>query len=41
MGHTTLATTQRYYCDKEQYTASVEMREFWSKNTDNGGVKNQ
>ena len=31
MGHTTLATTQRYYCDKEQRVASAEMRELWSK----------
>lgn len=32
MGHTTLATTQRYYCDKEQHAASAEMRDFWTKN---------
>nr|MBP6021415.1 site-specific integrase [Candidatus Methanomethylophilaceae archaeon] len=32
MGHSTLATTQRYYCDKEQRSASAEMREHWSKN---------
>lgn len=29
MGHTTLNTTQRYYCDKEQQMASKEMKELW------------
>ena len=32
MGHATIATTQRYYCDKEQHVALSEMREIWSKN---------
>ena len=31
MSHQTLATTQRYYCDKEQHAASREMREIWKK----------
>lgn len=29
MGHATLATTQRYYCDKDQKVASAEMQQFW------------
>jgi Site-specific recombinase XerD len=32
MGHSSLVTTQRYYCDKELHVASREMKEFWSKN---------
>lgn len=32
MGHSTLATTQRYYCDKELHAASSDMRDFWTKN---------
>ncbi len=33
MGHTSLATTQRNYCDKEQKSAVEEMRSFWSEKT--------
>lgn len=29
MGHASITTTQRYYCDKDQHTASDEMLEFW------------
>lgn len=32
MGHSTIVTTQRYYCDKEQRAASKEMMELWNKN---------
>jgi len=32
MGHSSLVTTQRYYCDKDIRVASREMKEFWSKN---------
>ena len=29
MGHASITTTQRYYCDKDQHSASDEMLEFW------------
>ena len=29
MGHSSITTTQRYYCDKDQHSASDEMIEFW------------
>jgi len=32
MGHSSLVTTQRYYCDKDLRVASREMKELWSKN---------
>lgn len=32
LGHASLATTQRYYCDKDQHTVSEEMCEFWNRN---------
>ena len=32
LGHSSLVTTQRYYCDKDVHAASREMKEFWSKN---------
>lgn len=32
LGHDTIATTQRYYCDKNQRAALIEMNEHWSKN---------
>lgn len=29
MGHASITTTQRYYCDKDQHSASDEMLAFW------------
>ncbi len=29
MGHSSITTTQRYYCDKDQHSASNEMLVFW------------
>lgn len=31
MGHSSISTTQRYYCDKDGRSASDEMTEFWEK----------
>ena len=40
MGHSSIATTQRYYCDKDQKTVASEMVRFWdahAKNTKKEG----
>ena len=29
LGHASIATTQRKYCDKDLHVASKDMREFW------------
>lgn len=29
MGHSTMATTQKYYCDKDEHEAARDMQRYW------------